>query len=71
MTAQRDVMHPYLRKIDTAYSERLLDDIMLEKPETRRHHAAFGVAIQLFPASELAWQENARILTYLILVLIL
>lgn len=71
MTARRDVMHPYLRKIDIAYSDMLLDDITLEKPKTRRHHAAFGIAIRLFPASELAWQENARILTYLILVLVL
>lgn len=71
MTARRDVMLPYLRKFDIAYSDIILADPELRTKTARRHHTAFDLAIKLFPASELAWQENARILTYLILVLIL
>ena len=71
MTAQKDVMHPYLRKIDIAYSDRLLDDFNLEKASTRRHRAAFDIAIRIFPASNDAFTENARIITYLLLLLFL
>ena len=71
MTARRDVMHPYLRKFDIAYSEMILDDALLSAERTRRHHSAFSVAIGLFPASDDVFQENARILTYLLLTALL
>ena len=71
MTANKDVMHPYLRKIDIAYSERIMDDMTLVKASSRRHHRAFGIAIKLFPASDISFVENARIITYLILMILI
>ena len=71
MAARRDVMLPYLRKFDIAYSDIILADPELRTKTARRHHTAFDVAIKLFPASEDAFQENARILTYLVLTALL
>ena len=67
MTKKIDVMHPYLRKIDIAYSDRILDDVELSKPSTKRHHRAFSIAIKLFPASDIGIVENLRIITYVVL----